>query len=81
MDRGAWQPTIDGVAGAGHDLATKPPPRYIPDSSVDKEFICNAGDPGLIPVLGSSSGERERLSTPVFWPGEFQGLYSPWGCK
>ena len=24
---------------------------------------------------------RERLPTPVFWPGEFQGLYSPWGCK
>ena len=19
--------------------------------------------------------------TPVFWPGEFHGLYSPWGCK
>jgi len=18
---------------------------------------------------------------PVFWPGEFHGLYSPWGCK
>ena len=25
--------------------------------------------------------ERERLPTPVFWPGEFHGLYSPWGCK
>ena len=24
---------------------------------------------------------RERLLTPVFWPGEFHGLYSPWGCK
>ena len=23
----------------------------------------------------------ERLPTPVFWPGEFQGLYSPWGLK
>ena len=21
---------------------------------------------------------RERLPTPVFWPGEFYGLYSPW---
>ena len=20
---------------------------------------------------------RERLATPVFWPGEFHGLYSP----
>ena len=24
---------------------------------------------------------RERLTTPVFWPGEFHGLYSPWGRK
>ena len=22
--------------------------------------------------------ERDRL-TPVFWPGEFHGLYTPWG--
>ena len=25
--------------------------------------------------------EKEQLSTPVFWPGEFHGLYSPWSCK
>ena len=24
---------------------------------------------------------RERLRTPVFWPGEFHGLYSPWVTK
>ena len=24
---------------------------------------------------------RERLPTPVLWPREFHGLYSPWGCK
>ena len=24
---------------------------------------------------------RERLPTQVFWPGEFHGLYSPWGGK
>ena len=24
---------------------------------------------------------REQLPTPVFWPGEFHGLYSPWGVK
>ena len=24
---------------------------------------------------------RERLPTPVFWPGEFHGFYSPWGHK
>ena len=25
--------------------------------------------------------EKGKLPTPVFWPGEFHGLYSPWGCK
>ena len=25
--------------------------------------------------------EKEKLTTPVFWPGEFHGLYSPWGLK
>ena len=24
---------------------------------------------------------RERLPTPIFWPGESHGLYSPWGRK
>ena len=24
---------------------------------------------------------RERLPTPVLWPGEFRGLYSPWSRK
>ena len=87
----------------------------FPDSSVGKEFACNAGDPSSISGLGRSPGEaigyplqyswaslmaqlvknlpamwetwvrslvgkipwrRERLSTPVFWPGESHGLYS-----
>ena len=29
----------------------------FPDSSVGKESACNAGDPGLIPGLGRSTGE------------------------
>ena len=31
--------------------------------------------------LSISFRRRERLPTPVFLPGEFHGLYSPWGCK
>ena len=54
----------------------------FPSSSSGKEYACNAGDPGSIPGLGRSPGEgREWLPTPVFWPGEFHGLYSPWGRK
>ena len=25
--------------------------------------------------------EKEQLPTPVFWPTEFHGWYSPWGLK
>ena len=25
--------------------------------------------------------EKEKLPSPVFWPREFHGLYSPWGHK
>ena len=53
----------------------------FPGGSDGKESACNAGDLGSISGLGRSSGEKERLPTPIFWPGEFHGLYSPWGRK
>ena len=42
--------------------------------SASKEYAHNVGDLGLIPGLRRSSGEGKY--TPVFWPGEFHGLYS-----
>ena len=33
------------------------------------------------PWVGKIPWQRERLPTPVFWPGEFHELYSPWGRK
>ena len=33
------------------------------------------------PWFGKIPWRRERLPTPVFWPGEFHGLCSPWGRK
>ena len=92
----------------------------FPGSSAGKKSTLNAGDTGLIPGSGRSTGEgidyplqyswasvvaqlvknppasgrlgfdpwvgkipwrRERLPAPVFQPGEFHGLYSPWGHK
>ena len=34
-----------------------------------------------LPWVGKIPWRRERLPTPLFWPGEFYGLYSPWGRK
>ena len=46
-----------------------------------KESACNVGGLGSIPGLRRSPGEGKRLPTPVFWPGKFHGLYSPWDRK
>ena len=39
------------------------------------------GRPGFDPWVGKIPWRREGLPTPVFWPGEFHGLHSPWGLK
>ena len=36
--------------------------------------------PGFNPWVGKIPWRRERVTTPVFWPGEFHRL-SPWGHK
>ena len=49
--------------------------------SADKESACKEGRPGFDPWVGKIPWRREGLPTPVFWPGEFHGPYSSWGCK
>ena len=39
----------------------------FPDSSVGKEYACNAGDPGLIPGLGRSPGEGIGFPLQYSW--------------
>ena len=57
----------------------------FPCASAGKESTGNAEDLGLIPGfdpwVGKIPWRRERLPTPVFWPGEFHGLWGPWGGK
>ena len=56
-----------------------PTPVFLgfPCGSAGKESACSVGDLGSSPGLGRSPGEGKGLSSPVFWPGEFHGLYSP----
>ena len=49
----------------------------FPCGLAGKEFTCNARD--LCSILGLGRSLKEP--TPVFWAGEFHGLYSPWGHK
>ena len=53
----------------------------FPCGSAGKESTCSVGDLGSIPGLGRSPGEFGLYLTPVFWPGEFHGLCSPWVAK
>ena len=46
----------------------------LPDNSVGKESICNAGDPGLIP--GSGRAVREGIGYPL----QYSGLQNSMGC-
>ena len=39
------------------------------------------GDLGSIPELGKIPLEKGKAPHPVFWPGEFHGLYIPWDPK
>ena len=52
----------------------------FPGGSAGKESVHNVGD-RFDPWLGKIPWRREQLFTVVFWPGEFHGLYSPWGHK
>ena len=60
-----------------------PTPAFLgfPSGSAGKESACSVRDLSLIVRLERSPWRRECLPTPVFWPGEFHGLYNPWGCK
>ena len=46
----------------------------FPDSSVGKEFACNAGDPGSVPGLGRSAGEGTGYSL------QYSGLENSMDC-
>ena len=46
-----------------------------------KKILLQCGRPGFDPWVGKISWRRKRLPTPIFWPGEFHGLHSPWGRK
>ena len=46
----------------------------FPDSSVDKEYTCNTGDPGLISGLGRFPGEGKG------YPLQYSGLENSMDC-
>ena len=41
-----------------------------------KKICLHCRKPGFNPWVGKIAWRRKRLPTPVFWPGEFHGLYN-----
>ena len=56
-------------------VAVSPGGMGIPSTSAAKETACNAGDPGLIPGLGSSPGEG------IGYPLQYSCLENPPGQR
>ena len=50
-------------------------------ASLMAQLVKQYGRPRFDPWVEKIPWRREQLSIPVFWPGEFHGLYSPWGLK
>ena len=64
----------------GHEADKAFPCIYVaqslPCGPAGKESAGIAGDLGSIPGLWRSPGKGKGYQPPVFWPGEFHGLYS-----
>ena len=74
LARNDFLASLTRVGSDGHSK-TWMDSKYIlgfPGGSAGKDSACSAGDLDLIPELERSPG---------ILPGEFHGLYSPWGHK
>ena len=67
-DREAWHAAIHGVARSQTQLS-------------NKTILGLLGLSTQMSSLVTQLVKKPWLPTPVFWPGEFHGLYSPWGGK
>ena len=53
----------------------------FPCGSAGKRIRLQFRRPGFNLWVWKIPWRRERLPTPVFWPKELHGLYSPWSCR
>ena len=70
LSQGHWFPSRalwSFLAGGSLHLGASILSLVFPDSSVGEESTCNAGDPGSIPGLGRSTGERLGYPLQYSW--------------
>ena len=84
MDTGVWWATVHGVAKSRTRLSDFTFKLWSRASLVAQRL---KRLPGMWETWVRSLGWEDPLEkgkttpTPIFWPGEFHGLYSPGGCK
>ena len=71
MDNSPWGQKESDTT---EQLSLSEPSMGFPESSVDKESTCNAGDPSSIPGLGRSSGEG------ISYPPQYSSLENFMDC-
>ena len=64
-----------------YELNTKCVQKWGQGLPLSWDLYNTCGRPGFDLWVGKIPWRRERLLTPVFWPGEFHGLYNLWGYK
>lgn len=72
----AWDPHSIPARTSWEGMTTQPSILGSPDGSAEKDLPTNGG-PVMIPEEDSPL-EGHSYPPPVFWHGEFHGLYSPW---
>ena len=75
-----------GISGSGHSLSPTALTTVFQNSGIGRAPLLVKSPPAMRETRVQSLGwkipwRRELVPTPVFWPGEFPGLCSPWGCK
>ena len=78
--RRKWQPAPVFLPGESHGWRSLVgySPRGRKESDMTERLHFHFG---FHPWVGKIPWRRERLLTPLFWPGEFHGRYSPWGSQ
>ena len=79
--RETWVQSLDGQDPLEKGKATHSSILGLPWWLNWQRICLECGRLGFDPWVGKIPWRRERLPTPVFWPGEFHGLYGPWGLK
>ena len=85
IKNGLVDPAEEGEGGMNWEsnigIYSLPRAKWVPCWLIWWRICLQCKRPGFNPWVGKVPWSTEWLPTLRFWPGEFHGLSSPWGCK